>query len=701
MGALYAPKSVAIIGASRDPDKVGSVILANIMRSGFSGQIYPVNPHADTIEGLQAYKSVTDIEQRPDLAIVAIPAKFVLDALEECVMKGVPHAVVISAGFAETGDAGAALQLDMEALVKRTGITITGPNCLGFINTAVPLDATFSETTAHPGSIAYVSQSGAMGTSFLDWAQQNKIGLSHFVSVGNKVSVNENTLLKEFGANPEVKTLLFYLEDFVNGQEFVHEARKITSEKPVVILKPGKSAGAKSAMASHTGSIAGDERIVDVALADAGCIRVDTIEALFNITKLISWQSLPQGNKVAVITNAGGVGIQTVDDLEARGLSVVPFADELQQKLEAILPAEASTANPVDLLGDALADRYKEVLEVVIADKNVDAVMVVLTPQRVTQSLLTAKYVNDIADSHNKPVVASFLGGQSIKEAVKFLEQERIPQFSFPNDAATVLGELVRWTTAVSNKKRSRPKLYMPTKVNTELAKSAIDGVVPLEVAQDLFRKNNIPLLESTVYKTKDDLLSKADDLPYPIVLKLVHPKLIHKTEFKAVRLGIENEHDLNTQTRQLYEIARAQGWHDATYELQPFVNDKLELIVGVKRDEATIVSHNGEEFVHNAGFGHVLVFGAGGIYAELYDDVALQLLPVNKKDALELISQTKIGSMIEGYRGKRYDLDGVAGVLTGISKLIKFNSNISQLDINPLFVTRDSVYAADIKLFV
>ncbi|KXK26490.1 MAG: Succinyl-CoA ligase (ADP-forming) subunit alpha [candidate division WS6 bacterium OLB20] len=701
MSGLYAPESIAVIGASREPDKIGSVVLANILASGYSGRIFAVNPHADIIQGVDVYASVTRIPHPVSMAVVAVPARFVLEVLEECVMKGVKHAVVITAGFAETGEQGEQKELEIAALVKRSGIKITGPNCLGFINTEVPVDATFSQTSAHPGNIAYVSQSGAMGTSFLDWAQKNEIGLSHFVSVGNKVSVNENDLLREFGANPKVKTLLFYLEDFVNGQEFVYEARRITNDKPVVILKPGKSKGAQHAMASHTGSIAGDERIIDAALEDAGCIRVDTIEALFNITKLIAWQPLPKGNRVAVITNAGGVGIQTVDDLEAQGLHVIPFAEKLQKKLEVILPEEASTANPVDLLGDALAERYRQVLDIVIRDRSVDAVLVVLTPQRVTQSLLTAKYVNEIADAHNKPVVASFLGGESIRQAVDFLDREQIPQFSFPNDAAVVLGELVKWSTRVKEAKRKKPKLYMPAKVNKTLEAAAVGGTVPLAAAQDLFRSYDISLLESTVFESKKSLLAEKDNLPYPMVLKLVHPKLIHKTEFKAVRLGIKNELELENNARELDDIAKSQGWNGHAFELQPFVEDKLEIIIGVKKDMPVLKEYNGQTFVHNAGFGHVLLFGAGGIYTELYQDVALQLLPVTKKEALALISNTKIGSMISGYRGKRYDLEGVADVLTAVSKLIKFNTNITQLDINPLFVTRDKVYAADIKVFI
>lgn len=697
---LYSPSAVAVIGASRDKEKIGTVILQNIINSGYKGRLFPVNPNANKILGLRSYKSVLDISEKVDLAIIAIPARFVLEAVNDCGMKGVKHAVIISAGFAEIGDAGFALEEEVKQAANRFGIKVTGPNCLGFINTHLPIDATFTQTSAKKGSIAYVSQSGAMGTAFLDWSARNGIGLGYFVSIGNKISINENTLLEEFSNDSNVSTILMYLEDFRDGREFIRQANKLKGIKPIIILKPGISEGAKKAMASHTGSIAGDDLIIDQALNDSGCIRVKTIESLFNITKLISWQPLPSGKNTAVITNAGGVGIQTVDDLVNNGLNVVPFSTALQKKLEKILPEEASTQNPVDLLGDALAERYRSVLEIVAKDKEIDNIVVVLTPQRVTESLLTAKYINEIADKNKKTVVATFLGGESIKEAVDFLNKAEIPHFAFPNDAAEALGKVYNWTKHKKIDKVNIKKNNL-TKINPNLVSEDPQGMIPLSVSQQLFKDYGIPILESRFYNSKKELLLDSKNLPYPLVVKLSHAALIHKTELKAVRLNIKNDYELEAQVRQLQGIIDSNRLDGTLYEVQPFIADKLEVIIGVKNDGGITKTIKGKKYLKGHGFGHILLFGAGGIYAELYKDAALRILPINRKIAKDLITSTKIGRIIEGYRGKKYDIDTTIEILLSLSKLVKENSNIQQLDINPLFISPDGIYAADIKIFV
>jgi len=426
-----------------------------------------------------------------------------------------------------------------------------------------------------------------MGTAFLDWAAEHKIGMRYFISLGNKVGINENAVLEELASDPEVKTVLFYLEDFADGRRFFELAGKLSRRKAIIVLKPGQSSRSQHAIASHTGSLAQDDRIVDTALRDSGCIRVKTIEELFELTMLLSWQKVPLNNAVAVITNAGGVGIQTVDDLESNGLRVIPFSEKLSKNLRKFLPEEANVKNPVDLLGDAQADRYQMALTSVIADKSIGTVLLVLTPQMVTQALETAKFINSIADKHNKTVITSFVGGQSIFEARKFLIEERIPHFDFPNDAARALGLVVKWSGLKKAGEVKIVPMYKPSKVNRELNKPTIGRAIDLPLAQELFRRYEIPLLESKIYKSKVEIKKDLDNIKYPLVLKLTHPNLIHKTEFKAVRLDIKDEMTLMKEIRELEGAASKGKLESFKFEIQPFIRDMLEVIIGVKKDLA------------------------------------------------------------------------------------------------------------------
>ncbi len=698
--SFFSPSSIAIVGASRDPQKIGHVILDNIIKSGYKGKLIPVNPNAKEIMGLKTYENVMDISEKTEMAIIAIPGQFVADVVEDCGMKGIKNVVIISAGFGEVGDAGFAKEAQLIDIAAKYKMQLLGPNCLGFINTSARLNATFAASYIAKGNIAFASQSGAMGTAFLDWANGHNIGLKYFISLGNKAVLDENAVLEEMETDDSITSILFYLEDFSDGRRFFELARKISHKKAIIILKPGRSENTRSAIASHTGSIAQDETIIDAALRDAGCLRVQSIEELFNLTTLLSWQPLPKNNTVAVVTNAGGVGIQTVDDLERNGLKVVPFSHHLSAELAKFLPAEANVKNPVDLLGDALADRYKLALEQVVKDKSVGSILVVLTPQMVTQALETAKYVNQIADKNKKTVMASFVGGESIHEARQLLIKEQIPHFDFPNDAAKALGLVWKWQSQVKDQPKVPKTIYFPSKVNTELNEHATDSVVDLAYAQQLFASYKIPLLESKLVQNKAELHKAAHALKYPVVLKLVHPKLIHKTEFKAVRLNIANDVELTRQAGELEVVAKSAGLKDFGFELQPFIEDRLEVIVGIKKDKATFHDVAGKGYLRSKGFGHILLFGAGGIYTELYKDAALKLLPVDAAEAKELIELTKVGKIIEGLRGKSYDLKGITEVIVNLSKLIEDNTNIAEVDINPLFVTKDAVYVADLKVF-
>lgn len=695
------PESIAVIGASRDENKIGHVILANIQNGAYKGRLFPVNPNADKVAGLTCYKSVMDIPEIPDLAIIVIPSAFVLEVLHDCGVKGVKNVIIITAGFGEVSNEGYLQEMKVREVADKYRMRLLGPNCLGMINSGIALNATFASSTPQNGSVAFASQSGAMGTAFLDWAGVYKIGLKYFVSLGNKAGLDENYFLEKFAADRFVKTMLFYLEDFTNGREFYNLARKFSKDKTIIVLKPGESEQAKSAMTSHTGAIAQDDKIVEAALKEAGCIRVHTLEELFNLTLLLSWQNLPKANRVAVITNAGGVGIQTVDDLERNGLKVVPFSEAITTRLKKNLPEEASVANPIDLLGDALAERYKNALNAVVKDKNIDAVLLVLTPQMVTEATLTARYINSIADKQQKTILASFVGGESIREAEELLIKEKIPFFKFPNDAARALGLITDWVMYTKQMRSEKPMLGKPTYINKQIRKHlSTNGVVKLEADQQLAKQYQLPLLSSIITYTQKELLSAVKQIEYPCVLKLVHPELIHKTEFNAVRLNIKHEEELLKSFQELTQIAARSKLVNSGYEIQPFIEEKIEVIIGIKKELPTYRNINGKQYLKTKGFGHVILFGAGGIYTEIYKDFSLRLLPTDTSEALDMIEQTKVGKIISGVRGKSFDKQGIVDVLSNLSKLVESNNNITAIDINPLFVTKEKVYIADLKLF-
>lgn len=681
---LFNPHSIAVVGASRDTDKVGGVILANILHSKYKGDVYAVNPNANKVQGLKSYSNISQIEGKVDLAVIAIPAKFVSEVLKECGVKGIQNVVIISAGYGEGDEGGLERQHEVMQIAEKFHLNILGPNCLGFINKSINLNASFGKTPEKLGKVLFASQSGAMGTAFLDWIEEVHLGIKEFISLGNKAVVDEVDILKYAAAQKsQLSSILLYLENFVRGREFFEEARILGKELPIIVLKAGVSEEAQKAISTHTGAIVSDKKVVATALKQANVIKVNTIEEMYNLAMMFEWQPLPKGNRVAIVTNAGGVAVHLVDELEANGLEVDTFSVAEQKILKTGLPETASAANPIDLLGDALADRYKQVLDKVIKSKNVDIVVVVLTPQLMTESALTAKYVNDIADKHDTTVITTFVGGEDIQEAEEVLYKEKIPQFEYPGDAARALGLLWKWV-----KNRDNIKLLKhPTRFYVNKQLQAEPGqALPLEQARKLFREFNIPLMPAGIGVSLGELKKLAKNIHYPLVLKLSHPSLLHKTELNAVELDLSDEAELEEAFNNLERIAKKQKLVDYSYEMQPFVEDKLEIIIGSKKDK---------------GFGQVITFGSGGIYAEVYHDLAAKLVPLNKNDIEAIIAETKIHQILKGARGKKYNLEAVKQVLSSLSKLLEYNSNIKELDINPLFVTEKEAFAVDIKILL
>lgn len=698
---FFHPKSIAVIGASRSSKKVGGIILKNILSEKYDAKIYPVNPNANKIKGLDVYDSVLDIPEIVDIAIIAVPSMFVYEILEECGSKGVKNIIIISAGFSETGEKGLDLELKIRILAHKYQMNILGPNCLGVINAKNNLNLSFANTPRKfsNGKISFLSQSGAIGTAFMDWAQSNNIELSKFVSLGNKADLSEIDFLKYLQEDNDTEIILLYIENFTDGRKFYELAKSITHKKPIVVLKPGKSDATVKAMEAHTGSLATNDKIIDEALENSGCIRVNSIEELFNITKLLAWQPILTGNRVTIITNAGGVAIETIDQLQSNGLEVSALPEGLQKTISKLLKESASTHNPIDLLGDALAKDYKNAIEKVVKSNSTDAILILLTPQLMTESLKTARYINEIADKHKKVVLASFLGGEKVNVAQAFLTKEKLPHFDFANDAANVLGSVWKWRKNMESFPNSR--LHYPTFINTTLKTENPREMLSEDKAKKLLDKYGIKYLKSDVFEGLKDLRKKIGKVRYPVVLKLSHPQLIHKTDIKAVRLPIYNRSDLLKAATELDQIANKKSLDDYKLEIQPFVFQKLELILGISRDHDNVVNFQGRNITISKGFGHTMIVGAGGIYTEVLDDNSLKLLPVNRQDAINMLKEIKYGQILFGARKQQYDYQSLLKMMVNLSKMIERNYNIRALDINPVFVTHNDAYAVDIKIFV
>lgn len=676
--AFFLPSSVAVIGASRDPEKLGYAVLANLKNGGFPGALYPVNPKADEILGLRAYPTVLDIPDPVDLAVIVIPYPLVPAALEQCGQKGVPAAVVISAGFREAGREGLERELELVQIARRYGIRIIGPNCLGVIDTHTPLNATFAAGMPPGGPIAFMSQSGALGTAVLDIALAGRIGFSRFVSLGNKADVNEVDLLEAWEDDPESRVILAYIEGLPDGQRFIEVARRVTRKKPVVAVKSGVTRSGARAVSSHTGSLAGSEAAYHAAFRQAGVIRAESMEHLFDLALAFAYQPLPRGDRVAIVTNAGGPGILATDALEHAGLQLARFTPQTIQDLMADLPSAASAANPVDVLGDALADRYEHALRLVLADPGVDAVIIIVTPQAMTQIEETAHVVGRVAREADKPILGCFMGESRISAGVAVLQQYGIPNYPFPERAAAALAAMVAYQA-----ERERP-FYPPKRfeVDTAAVRRVLDearrqGRVSIgdAEARTILEAYRFPLPPSRLAANPDEAIAAAEEMGYPVVLKIASPDILHKTDVGGVRLNLRSPTDVRDAFDLIvYRASRyvpgARIWGCLVQKMVP---PGREVLIGMSRDPQ---------------FGPLIAFGLGGIYVEALKDVVFRVAPFGPEEAAEMIREIRSYPLLAGVRGEPpADHDALVDALSRVSQLVTDFPEIAELDINPLVV--------------
>jgi acetate---CoA ligase (ADP-forming) len=677
---FFCPDSVAVVGAAREKGKVGRIIFDNIIDSGFKGKVFPINPKADEVNGHKCYRSILDVPQDIQLAVIVIPAQYISRVLEECSQKGIKFAIIISAGFKETGVKGAKREKRLIEKARDYGIRILGPNCLGIIDAHCPINASFSAHTPSKGRISFISQSGALLTAVLDWARTSKIGFSKVVSLGNKADISENDLFQSWSQDPNTDVITAYVEGVTDGRDFIRISSKVSKKKPIIIIKSGNTDAGARAVSSHTGTLAGSSKAYDAAFKQAGIIRADSIMELFDYGRAFSYQPLPAGRNVAIITNAGGPGIMATDACENNGIRLASFTNATIDSLKSFLPEAANIYNPVDVLGDALADRYEKTLEIVSADRNVDAVIILLTPQAMTQDVETAGSIVKVMErSHRKvPVLTSFMGGGEVKKGISYLTKKNIPNFDIPESAVKTLKVMVQqfeW-------KNEKPHAIQEFDVDEEKVKEVFDccrGEGRLELgeleARKILEAYGIPLPRARLARDIGEAKKMAKDIGYPLVLKIVSPNILHKTDVGGIKVGIENEKELEDSYDDiLFSVKRYMPQANISGILvQEMVQDKKETIIGISDDPQ---------------FGPMVMFGLGGIYVEVLKDVSFRIAPISERMAREMISEIKTISLLKGTRGeKSSDIDSIVDVILRVSQLVTDFPEIMEMDINPLFV--------------
>ncbi|MCX6135562.1 MAG: acetate--CoA ligase family protein [Ignavibacteriales bacterium] len=696
---VFYPKSVAVLGTNRVVGTVPHDIFANILKDNFQGIVYPVSPKERSVASVRAYKYVIDIPDPVDLAILVFPSSVCNLALEQCGQKGVKSAIIISAGFREVGAAGKQREEEIKAIAQKHNISFIGPNCLGVINTdpLSHLNASFARKMPQEGNIAFLSQSGALCTAVLDYAQAKHIGFSKFVSFGNKANINEIDLMRYLKNDPKTKVILVYLEEITDGVALMQAAQEIISEsgKPVLILKSGRTSEGAAAAASHTGSLAGSDEVCDAAFRQAGIIRCTTIEEMFNNAIALAYQPLPQGKRVAIITNAGGPGVLATDAAIKQHLQLAKFSDATLEIYKKSLPATANIKNPVDVIGDARADRYKVALGGALQDPGVDGVLVILTPQSMTDIENIAVEVCDTVGKFDKPAYASFMGEKDVAVGIDILQQRSIPHYILPESMCRAYASALFFKHHRDTKSE---EVQTFSGLDKEKARAVIQNAIaagrnylPEEESVTILEAYGLPTLPSGLAKSRQEAISIAGRIGFPVVMKVDSDDIVHKFDVKGVLLDIrtaeaagEGYDSILQNVEKAKPGARIKGIY-----IQKMVSKGEEVILGVKRDPS---------------FGAVIMFGLGGLFVEVFRDVSFRVAPVGPRSASEMIREIRAYSMLAGARGKKpRDIRSVEEAIQRLAALATDFPEIKELDINPLIVNDEGggCFVADARIML
>jgi acetate---CoA ligase (ADP-forming) len=684
LGGIFDAKSIAVVGASTRPGTAGNDIFRNLLSAGFQGKVYPVNPKATHVEKIEAYPSLTAIPDEVDLVVVIVPSKVVLNVVDEAIEKGVKGFVVISAGFKETGKEGAELEKQLAAKVKAAGIPLIGPNCLGIINTdpEVSMNATFGRKMPAAGNLAFISQSGALCTSVLDYAESRGMGFSKFVSFGNKADVNEITLLQYLANDDKTDVVAMYLEDVTDGPKFMNAVRDIfwKTGKPMLCLKSGRSAEGAKAVSSHTGSLAGSDKVYDALLIQSGVQRVETIAELFDYAALYTKQPMPKGNRLAIITNAGGPGIMATDAAIRNDLKLAVLSEETKDKMRDALPATASLSNPVDVIGDARSDRYQAAIRTVLEDPEVDMGLVILTPQSMTDIEDIASIVAPSIKGIDKPVVSSFMGVKDVADGVEILSKSGVPNYAFPEDAVKSLAAAYCLTSLREIPDRvdleiDGLEVEKATKIIAETLGDKDEKYLSQADCRSLFECYGLPLLKSETVTTADDAAKVASDWGVPVVMKVMSSDVKHKFDAGGVLLNIDGPDAARDSFNQIYANVEAAipGAKIDSILVEEMAAKGVEVILGSSR---------------NPGFGPLMMFGLGGTLVEVLKDVTFRLAPMWKVSAEKMVREIRAFQVLDGFRGTpKADVDSIVDTMLRLSALVCNHPEVVELDINPLIV--------------
>jgi acetyltransferase len=694
---IFKPASVAVIGASNDAAKVGGIVLKKLLSGGFTGPVFPVNAKAAVVQGLPAFRSVREIPTPPDLAVICTPAVGVAAIVDECGNAGTRGVVILSAGFREVGAGGAALERQVrDVWRKHDGMRIIGPNCLGIIAPGSRLNVSFAADFPQSGELALVSQSGALCTSLLDWAVQQQIGFSHFVSVGNMLDVGFGDLIDYFGSDPATRAMMLYIESISDARGFISAARAFSRTKPIVAYKAGRFGESARAAASHTGAMAGEDAVCDAAFQRAGIERVFSIDDMFDCAQLLARRRIPRGPRLAIVTNAGGPGVMATDALIA-GRGTLAALDEATKKaLDAILPASWSHGNPIDVLGDATPERFANAVRLVHDDPHVDAVIVILTPQAMTEPTATADRLCELLQGAHKPVLSVWMGGLRVSEGRQRLAAAGIPTYSSPEHAVSAFLHLVSYAANQATLYETPRDVPLSFSLDRKQLRDRFEALLQQQVdilsesdSKSLLELYGIPITQTIAAATAEAAVQAARQIGYPVVLKILSPQVTHKTDVGGVAIGLLADEVVGVAFERIVASVKAKR-PDArvdgvTVQKMLPTHDGLELIVGAKQD---------------ATFGAVQMVGAGGITAELYRDRALGLPPLNERLARRMLESLRNWPLLAGYRGRPgVDVEALIEVLMRVSYLVADHAEIAELDINPLLVTPRGAVALDARI--
>ncbi|MBN1590376.1 MAG: acetate--CoA ligase family protein [Pirellulales bacterium] len=676
--SVFAPKSVAVIGVTPTPDTVPYDIFHNILTSGYRGTVYPIAPGKRNICAVKAYRYVLDIEDDVDQAVIVFPANVVERALEQCGQKGIKSAIVISAGFREVGAKGLVREKRLVDICREYGISMIGPNCLGVINTdpKVQLNASFARKMPDEGRIAFLSQSGALCTAVLDYAREKGIGFSKFVSFGNKAGVTEIELFDYLHNDPQTDVILLYLEELRDGRGLIEAARRVTrgdNAKPILAIKSGRTPQGADAASSHTGSLAGEDPVCDAVFREAGIIRVASIEQLFNSAILYAYQPMPSGDRLAIVTNAGGPGVMATDAAVRVGLSIPRFNEDTTAKLKAALPATANVKNPVDVIGDARADRYGAAVQAVLDDPNVDQALVILTPQSMTDIDSIAKGVCQLHETASKPIACSFMGAADVGSGIHLLQKSHIPHYILPEWACEAMADVQRIRHWREQPIGDIEALDVDRATVESILSSADEGYLSEDRSLSIMGAYGLPVPAHRLCTTADQAVAAADQFGYPVVLRVISPQIVHKSEVHGVALDLASADAVRAAFDEMWRrVSELMPEAEITGLLvRPMIPDGYEVILGAKRDPS---------------FGPTVMFGLGGIYVELFKDVTFGLAPLDRHTAARMVQQVKACRLLEGARGRVCsDIEGIQDCLVRVGQLINDFDRILELDVNPL----------------